>query len=212
MSNASDFIHQMPRISECQRILKAAAMLDAILMPEWEYRYYSYNTQWDANEQMASMRDGEGDHYFALFDSSNRLIIKGYDKAYASLHQDQLGNVLEGVPADFKTTFLDEPAFMMDQTTFCIWNEEEQNEWTSSRHLADEAYALLEVLVGGAEHYHAWAQEYYEVELDLEPIQHVFAMKPLDEQLLQALNPEIELDELEEDIAEIGYRFRRNDI
>jgi len=205
MKEASDFIKQLPGISECQRIFKAVAMLDAVLMPEWEYRYYSYNAHWDKNEQMASMRDGEGDHYFALFDSSNRLIIKGYDKAYASLHKDQLGDVLEGVPADFKKTFLDEPAFMMDRTTFCIWNEEEQNEWTSSRQLADKAYALLQVLVGGAVYYHAWAQEYYELELDLEPIQHVFDMKPLDEQLLQALNPEIELDELEEDIAEIGY-------
>jgi len=205
MSNTSDFIHQLPSISECQRIFKAVAMLDAILMPEWEYRYYSYNAQWDANEQMASMRDGEGDHYFALFDSSNRLIIKGYDKAYASLHKDQLGDVLKGVPADFKTTFLDEPAFMMDLTSFCIWNEKGNNEWISSQQLADEAYALLQVLVGGAEHYHAWAQNYYEIELDLEPIWHVFDMKPLNEQLLQALNPEIELDELEEDIAEIGY-------
>ena len=60
MRDGSDFIKQMPDISECQRIFKAAAMLDAILMPEWEYRYYSYNSQWDANEQMASMRDGEG--------------------------------------------------------------------------------------------------------------------------------------------------------
>ncbi|MCM3133502.1 hypothetical protein M3629_11900 [Paenibacillus polysaccharolyticus] len=205
MSNTSDFTKQLPGISECRQIFKAVAMLDAILMPEWEYRYYSYNAQWDANEQMASMRDGEGDHYFALFDSSNRLIIKGYDKAYASLHKDQLDDVLERVPEVFKTTFLNEPAFMMDQTTFCVWNDKEKNEWTSSQKIADENYPLLQVLVGGAAYYHAWAQEYYEVELELEPIQHVFDMKPLDEQLLQALNPEIELDELEEDIAEIGY-------
>ena len=144
------------------------------------------------------------DHYFALFNSSG-LIIKGYDKAYDSRDKDRIGDVLDGVPAVFKTTFLDEPAFMMDQTTFCIWNEEEQNQWVSSQQLADEAYALLQVLVGGAAYYHAWAQEYYEIELDLEPVQHVFTMKPLDEQLLEALNPEIELGELEEDIAEIAY-------
>ncbi|MGQ8872552.1 hypothetical protein [Paenibacillus sp. TSA_86.1] len=203
MRNASDFIYQLPGIHECQRIFKAVAMLDAILMPEWEYRYYSYNAQWDSNEQMASMRDGEGDHYFALFDSSG-VIIKGYDKAYASLHKHQYSDVLQGVPSVFET-FLEEPAFMMDQTTFCIWNEEEQNKWTSTQQLPDEAYALLQVFVGGAEYYHAWAQEYYEIELDLQPIQHIFSMKPLNEQLLQALNPEIELDELEEDVTEIGY-------
>ncbi|WP_434749855.1 hypothetical protein [Paenibacillus amylolyticus] len=206
MKDTSDFIKQLPGISECQRILKAVAMLDAILMPEWEYRYYSYNAQWDANEQLASMRDGEGDHYFALF-NSNGLIFKGYDKTYASLHKHQSGDMLQGVPSVFQT-FLEEPAFMMDQTSFCIWNEEEQNKWASTQQLSDESYALLQVLVGGAEYYHAWAQEYYEIELDLKLIQHVFAMKPLNEQLLQALNPELELDELEEDITEIGYQVQ----
>ncbi|MDM5276156.1 hypothetical protein ACN9MH_21945 [Paenibacillus silvae] len=203
MGKASGFIQQLPNIQECQRMFKAAAMLDAILMPEWQYRYYSYNAHWDVNEQMASLRDGEGDHYFALFDSRG-LIVKGYDKVYASLHKDQLGDVLTGVPEVFEA-FLKEPAFMMDQTTFCIWNEAERNEWASSQRLADEAYALLHLLTGGAAYYHAWAQEYYEIELELQWVQHVFDMKPLNEELLQGLNAELELDELQEDITEIGY-------
>nr|WP_145406144.1 hypothetical protein [Paenibacillus xylanexedens] len=58
MGKASGFIQQLPDIQECQRMFKAAAMLDAILMPEWQYRYYSYNAHWDVNEQMASLRDG----------------------------------------------------------------------------------------------------------------------------------------------------------
>lgn len=203
MGEASVFIKRLPDIGECERIFKAAAMMDAILMPEWEYRYYSYNAQWDKGEQMASMRDGEGDHYFAWFGSGG-LIIKGYDKAYASLHKNQLGDVLKGVPAVFNA-FLHEPAFMMDQTTFCIWNEAGKNGWASSQQLTDEACVLIEILAGGALYYHAWAQAYYEVELDLNWVQHVFALKPLSEQLLQGLNAEIELDELGEEIAEIGY-------
>jgi len=43
------------------------AMLDAILMPEWEYRYYSFNAQRGEGEMMGSMRDGAGDEFFALF-------------------------------------------------------------------------------------------------------------------------------------------------
>ncbi|MGY5610077.1 hypothetical protein ACXHJ2_18310 [Paenibacillus sp. ALE3] len=54
-------------------------------MPEWEYRYYSYNAHWDENEQMASMRDGEGDHYFALFQPTG-LIIKGFDQRFNRVH------------------------------------------------------------------------------------------------------------------------------
>jgi hypothetical protein len=36
-------------------------MLDAIVCPEWEHRYYSFNANWAADEVMGSMRDGSGD-------------------------------------------------------------------------------------------------------------------------------------------------------
>ncbi|MEJ3716569.1 hypothetical protein ACU1JV_08435 [Paenibacillus sp. T2-29] len=81
----SNFIGMLPDLEVSRRIFQAAAILDAILMPEWEYRYYSYNAHWDENEQMASMRDGEGDHYFALF-QPNGLIIKGFDQRFNQVH------------------------------------------------------------------------------------------------------------------------------
>ena len=37
--------------------LKHLALLDAIIEPEWEYRYYSYNSHWSESEEMASLRD-----------------------------------------------------------------------------------------------------------------------------------------------------------
>jgi hypothetical protein len=52
-------------------------MLDAILEPEWEYRYYSFNSRWSPGEMMASMRDGSGDGYFILFDKHGAA-IKGF--------------------------------------------------------------------------------------------------------------------------------------
>ncbi len=47
---------------------RSLAMLDAIMSPEWEYRYFSFNANWDASlgERMASMRNGSGDEYFAI--------------------------------------------------------------------------------------------------------------------------------------------------
>lgn len=78
----SHFISRLPDVEESRCIFQAAAMLEAILMPEWEYRYYSYNAHWDEKEQMASMRDGEGEHYFALFQPEG-LIIKGYDRRFS---------------------------------------------------------------------------------------------------------------------------------
>ncbi|GAS83458.1 hypothetical protein [Paenibacillus amylolyticus] len=198
-----NFIDKLPHISECKQILKAAAMLDAILMPEWEYRYYSYNSQWDTNEQMASMRDGQGDHYFAIF-SPNGLIIKGFDKEYTLQHKVDRSEVVKSVPAAFNT-FLAEPAFVIDQTTFCIWSVADQERWSAGTVLGDHEYELLEILVGGAKYYHAWAQDYYEIVLDIKLVEQVFDMKPIDEVLLQQLNDELRLSDIEGEIAEIGY-------
>ena len=52
-----------------ERVAQSIAVLDAILSPEWEYRFFSFNAAWDSTkrERMASMRDGSGDDYFAVF-------------------------------------------------------------------------------------------------------------------------------------------------
>ena len=51
----------LPSIQEVRRIAQSLAMLDAILSPEWDDRYHSFNSAWGLNEEMASMRNGSGD-------------------------------------------------------------------------------------------------------------------------------------------------------
>jgi hypothetical protein len=48
----------LPSISELRRLTQSLAMLDAIICPEWNSRYYSFNCNWSAGEAMASMRKG----------------------------------------------------------------------------------------------------------------------------------------------------------
>jgi hypothetical protein len=55
-----------------------ALMLEAIMSPDWEYRYYSFDSKWGLDEMMASMRNGQGDDFFILF-NNNGAIIKGFD-------------------------------------------------------------------------------------------------------------------------------------
>jgi hypothetical protein len=69
---------ELPGIADLRRRAKALAMLDAIICPEWEYRYYSYNSRWSHGEEMASMRNSQGDEWFILFDSVGTA-IKGLD-------------------------------------------------------------------------------------------------------------------------------------
>ncbi|AWB44433.1 hypothetical protein DCC85_09460 [Paenibacillus sp. CAA11] len=198
-------IKRLPGIEKCRNIFKAAAMLDAILMPDWEYRYYSFNSKWDTNEQMGSMRDGEGDHYFALF-SHNGLMIKGCDKEFEVNHENNIEEIISGVPDTFRG-FLSEPAFVLDEATFLIWNQYENEHWLGSKDYKEEHLELLQILIGGAEYYHSWASEYYEVDIDLALVKRVFALEPIDNSLLKLLNNELEIADIEDDLEEIGYPY-----
>jgi hypothetical protein len=48
-------LRSLPAIEDLRKLTQSLAMLDAIMSPEWEYRYYSFNSKWDEGEMMASM-------------------------------------------------------------------------------------------------------------------------------------------------------------
>lgn len=55
------------------------AAADAILELEWQYRYFSFDAEWDraAGERLATMRNGSGDDVFIVFFADGRALIKG---------------------------------------------------------------------------------------------------------------------------------------
>jgi hypothetical protein len=40
----------LPDVDGLRLTLQSMAMLDAILSPEWQFRYYSFNAAWDADQ------------------------------------------------------------------------------------------------------------------------------------------------------------------
>ena len=70
-------LSQMPDVDDLRRRLQSLALLDLVLCPEWEYRYYSFDATWDTGEQMGSMRNGSGDEFFAHFSRAGSW-IKGF--------------------------------------------------------------------------------------------------------------------------------------
>ncbi len=122
----------LPDVESLKRLSQSLAMLDAILSPEWEFRYYSFNSKWSESEMMASMRDGSGDEYFILF-NSHGAIIKGFaHESPMSPFGDEppkvWRGVLDDVPSEFQD-FLSEPAFEIEATTFCIWRRYSDSSW-----------------------------------------------------------------------------------
>lgn len=126
-------LSRLPDVDGLRRLLQSMATLDAILMPEWEHRYYSFNAGWGDGEQMGSMRNGSGDDFFAHFTAAG-CWLKGFAHEYPmSPYREDPPRAWPGVldvPSAFKSS-VEEPAFGVAgwEVTFCIWRLHEDDRW-----------------------------------------------------------------------------------
>ena len=199
----------LPGIEELRRLCQALATLDAILCPEWEYRYFSFNAGWAPGEMLSSMRDGEGDDWLILFDR-NGAIIKGFMVASKMAEDCPWPGVVDAVPEDF-ADFLNEPAFAIDKTTFCLWRRSSDDGWNVGPveyppgRDPDGSQALLRYLDGDPGTYREWGEEYYGERLNPKAIEQIYRHDRLTEFLIRSLNPKARLENLRDEIEEIGY-------
>ena len=163
---------------------------------------------------MASMRNGSGDEYFILFNSQG-AIIKGFAhessmSPWATESGQVCKGVLDEVPSEFQE-FLTEPAFSIDDTTFCIWRRNADPSWQVGQidypeeDDPDGAEDLLFILDGAPTTYRKFAEQYYERPVDLSAVIHVYEQKPLTSEILEVLNPKTSLEDLKLDLEKIGY-------
>ncbi len=204
----------LPDIKSLKKLSQSLAMLDAILSPVWEDRYYSFNSKWGKGEMMASMRNGSGDEYFIVF-NQHGAIIKGFDhespmSPYATNSGKIWPGILDGVPDEF-SGFLSEPAFSMQDITFCYWRRHIDSSWQAGEICypagddPDGSQGLLSILDSRADTYRDFAEEYYEKEVDIEAVEHIYSHRPLTPAILNMLNADISMEELRADMEEIGY-------
>lgn len=197
----------LPPAAALRRRTQALAMLDAVLSPEWDGRYYSHDAHWAPGLEMGSMRNGQGDDWFALFGASG-VAIKGLAHetprarggAFAAEIQRQ-------VPREFED-FLREPAFGMDRATFCYWRAAGDATWhrVASSDEADDGWEeFLGLLVRPALAYFDFAGDYFEQSLPLFAVAQVYEHRLLTAGLVASLNPGLAFDEAAQYAAEIGY-------
>ena len=202
-------------VTSLRRKAQALAVLDAIMSPDWQYRYYSFNSQWDAGEMMASRKNGSGDELYALFNPAG-AILKGFDhesfmSPWAREDHSLWPELFGRVPGEFQA-FLKEPAFDIPSTTFCIWRRNADSFWQVGNieypdgdENSDGSEEQLALFAGGPELYVEFAKEYFEQAIPLEPVNQVYRHEALTETLIKQLNPQAELASLEPELAEIGY-------
>lgn len=212
-------LSQMPGFDSLEKLSQSIAMLDAILSPEWEHRYFSFNAEWDTSmdERMASMRNGSGDEYFLVFGPEG-AILKGFDheapmSPWASEAATVWPGVLEHVPGAF-ASFLAEPAFSMGDCTFCIWREPDDEHWHCGSIAFPEAddpdgsEGLLWMFDGKPETYVDFASEYFEKTPEGDLVRRIYDHEALTPLLVTQLNPQASWDSTLKDAGEIHYPVR----
>jgi len=200
MDQILDDINTLPDTSKVKRISQSLAMLDAIIMPEWELRYFSFDCHWDGSHMMASMKNGSGDEYFLLFDQYG--VVGKVFVTNVKLPANERNELIAKIPSVFQS-FKKEEAFSLDDISFCFWCKNGEHNWISEPKTKNLPH--LNFLIGDPELYKVWAEEYYEKEFDIEVIRDIFSHKPLTPEIVAKLNTEISFEKLIDDLDEIGY-------
>ncbi len=188
-----------------KRKSQSIAILELIIMTEWEFRYFSYNSNWDTKEEMASMRDGCGNHYFILFNEQG-MIIKGYDKRVQK-NKITIKRILRDIPSEFQSV-LNEPAFIIEKTNFCIWAKYDENKFNGSTDYLKTKSSLINMVLGTWDGYRTWATDYYEREIDSTVVKDIFQYLPLNSKIISKINNSISIEDIETEISEIGYPYK----
>ena len=211
-------LSELPTPSKLHAAMQSMALLDAIIMPEWEYRFYSFEDRIspDGSISIGSMRNGSGDDFHAIFGRTGCL-IRGFAheypmSPYAETPPRVYPGVIDDVPVDFAECRSAMASDWWHDITFCIWRRHEDSQWQHGNikfpldRDADGSEFLLSMLDGKPETYRAWAEVYYSLtKLDLTVIRKVFKHEPLTDNLVRQLNPERSLHQLGEEIKQIGY-------
>ncbi|WP_326826799.1 hypothetical protein [Streptosporangium sp. NBC_01756] len=215
---AHDVARLLPGIPVLRDLCRSMAVLEAILSPDWESRYHSFDTDWSSGEEMASMRNGSGDEYSIVFSTAGAY-VRGFDHEAVMSPYGNDGpwpGVIDSVPDVFRrcveeSAFCDEDG--MPVVTACLWREADDGRWQTGEieypdgeSDPDGSAHLFGLLVDPSpEAFQRFAEDYYEVPVDLDAVRHLYALRPLTQAVVTALNADLTLKDLAEDLAASRY-------
>ncbi len=128
---------RLPEIPTLKRWSQSLAVLDLVLNPTSDERYFAFDANWGESEQVASMSNGSGDEYSIVFGPAGAF-VRGFD------HESQLSpwafepvavvaGLVDGVPPALRDQ-VGEPAFTLDgvpSLTVCLWRQPHDTAWCS---------------------------------------------------------------------------------
>ena len=213
-SIATQNLTLLPEVEELRRLLQSLATLDAIMTLDNGGGYYYFDCRWAKNQQVGQMTDGSGDDFHAYF-NRHGCFLKGFaHESTMSPYQHNPKSVWPGVLEDVPPVFdsaLNEPAFSMEDTTYAIWRQNADNQWSCGNiefpehPYRDGSEEMLSILDGQPNSYVEWATEYYETEIETQPVEHIYQHLPANNDIVKSLNPDATLGKLNNRFVQIGY-------
>lgn len=153
-SPSTQNLHLLPNPQDLKQLCKSISAIEAIISPDWEYRYYSYQKNWSATEEVCEMRNGEGNQMLILFKQEG-VIINGFaheskmngwkriqepiemnflqklaskQKFKSVLAQQIWSGLLDNIPNIFNEFIYNQPIKSIG-TTFCVWQTNSDSTW-----------------------------------------------------------------------------------
>ncbi|MGC5022417.1 hypothetical protein [Micromonospora sp. DT47] len=216
-----DIAAELPPIDRLQERCQALAVLERII--DGGEPYYAYTSEWGKDEA-ALMSNGSGDEWAIVF-ATNGAFIRVFDhesvmSPYRDPDRELWPGLLDGVPVVLRPHAA-EPAFCDEMgqliATAVLWRLADDDRWHAGEgtfpppcgpynDTGPDGAGMLEILLDDiVARYVEFATDYYEIEVDRTVVEHVVAHRPLTDAVIQALNPQLTVAELREDIAAIGY-------
>ena len=209
MISTKDF-SLLPNKQNFQNLCKSISVLDAIICPQWAFRFYSYNCKWGEGEEFFEMRnEDDGDLMNILF-LKDRCVINGFSYQYQN---NKKSEVTKNLPEIYNEFIFGEPV-TSNGTSFCLWTNENGN-WEVGNILNynDNSSEIFEIFDGNPQTYIDWASEYYEgyykeTGIPIEIVTQIYEGKPITKEMALSIAEEVrDWKLLEDDLKEINYPY-----
>lgn len=193
--------------SELSHILEKMRVLDIIMQPKEDAWLRLINLCCLENAKKYVIANGSGDE-LVIYITENGVYIKGFDHeneynqfAAEVLDSNFFEQIYKNAPKEFLDLLEGEEK---EETTFCMWNIGQTDEWQENKVGDGEEDGgkdyLLSYICKDAEQWHTWAEEYYDIELDITIIQRIYAGEDVVEDDIRGLNPDRDVEEVFEEI------------
>ncbi|MFD9301617.1 hypothetical protein ACFWCB_02785 [Streptomyces sp. NPDC060048] len=215
-----DLTRALPDIETLRDRCRAMAALELVISGNEDGGHFSYDSAWGPGEEAALMDNGSGDDYAIVF-TADGVFGCGFDHESRMSPWGEDGielwpGLVDGIPEAFRP-LVTEPAFCTEEgvlnATAVFWRETGDTVWRAGKvefpegsSDPDGADYLFEVLAAGTpEAYRDFAEDYYETTLPLEAVRHVWSLRPVTQDIVDALNPGLPLEAVAPRLVRAGY-------